>query len=250
MEVPSFLKLEGNTLVYNGKPNTEFNFYVPEIYFNDTTKNPIAQIIDQHVSMIGLCNWAIIDSNGKRGKLQPFRFPVMILCKPYEIEKAKLKLDYDSEETDYRILKFAIGDEVVSQTRVPQLMDNVELFFKIATITAKIPNTIPYDELWKLYIENMELSGNNYGLNAQIFGIITAELCRDPNDISKPFRLTNMKDKHAYKLISIKTHPKYVSPYTALISEGWDDAVRSAILLSDKDDEDIPHSPIEKIVTM
>lgn len=248
MQVPDFLKLEGEALLFN-QDNSTFCFYVPENFFNSTSKNAIAQIVGQYVSMIGLCNWAIVDSKGVRGKLMPFNFPTMFLCKPSKIEKVKgLKLDHDKEPKDYRVLHFKKGDEVVSQVRVPQIIDNVELYYKLAVITARIPTTIPYDKGWEIFLENMELNGSSYGLNAQLFGIVWAGLCRDPKDISKPFRYVNTDDMHAYKPISVKMIPNYISPYTSLISENFDESLRSAILMKDK--EDIPHSPLEKIVTM
>lgn len=248
MEVPNFLKLEGEALLFN-KPNCEFIYYVPENYFDTTSRNSIAQIDGQYVSMIGLCNYRIIEANGSNGKLMPFNFPTMFLCKPYKIEKVKkLKLETDREPNDYRLLRFREGDEVVSQVRVPQIIDNAELFFKLAVITGRFPTTIPYDKGWEAFLENIELQGTSYGLNAQLFGIVWSELCRDPNDVSKPFRLTNMKDMNNYKIMSIKLLPNYISPYTSIISENWDESLRSAILMKDK--EDIPYSPLEKIVTM
>jgi hypothetical protein len=39
-----------------------------------------------------------------------------------------------------------------------------------------------------------------------------------------------------------------MSPYQAIVSENWDEAVQAAILMKDK--EDGPQSPLEKIVTM
>ena len=221
MEIPSFLTLKDESLIFN-KDNAEFQFYVPENFFDETSKNAIAEINGQYVSMIGLCDWAIVDSKGVRSEVKPFCFPTMILCKPSSIEKVKnLKLD-NSESKDYRILHFKKGDEVISQTRVPQIMDNVELFYKLFVITARIPKTIPYDKLWQIFFQNMELNGSSYGLNAQLFGIVTSELCRDPKDISRPFRYTNMKDMHDYKPISINLVPNYVSPYTSIVSENFD----------------------------
>lgn len=248
MQVPNFLKLEGEALIFN-EEDKEFVFYVPENFFDSTSKNAIAEMNGQYVSMIGLCNWAIIDSKGKRGELMPFEFPTMMLCKPYVVEKVKgLALDYDKEPKDYRLLRFKKGDEVVSQVHVPQIMDNVELFYKLAVITAKIPTTIPYDKGWEIFLENMELNGSSYGLNAQLFGVLWSGLCRDPKDISRPFRFTDMKDMHAYKPISIKLLPNYISPYTSIISENFDESLMSAILMKDK--EDLPTSPLEKVVMM
>ena len=65
---------------------------------------------------------------------------------------------------------------------------------------------------------------------------------------SKPFNKTDMKNMYNYKLINITMVPKYISPYTAITSENWDESLRAAILMKDK--ENAPESPLEKIVTM
>ena len=248
MEVPNFLKLEDDSLVFN-LDNKEFVYYVPENFFNDKTKRPIAEIVGEDVSMIGLCNYAIIDSNGKPGPIKNFRFPTMMLCTPYEIEKVKNYKLGNSEPSDYRILHFAKGDKVVKQIRVPQIIDNAEMFFKLVVVTSKMPETIPYDDIWELFIENASLNGFNYGLHSQLFGIIVSELCRDPKDFKKAYRLTNQSNKPTgYKTISIKYLPKFVSPYVSLTSENFDEALRSSILMSDTKEEDIPYSPLEKVV--
>lgn len=250
MQVPDFLKLENDSLLFN-QDNKELQFYVPEKFFEANSKNAIAEVVGEYISMLGLCVWTIVDSNGKKTPFKTFCFPTMMLCKPTSVEKIKgFQIKPSIPADDFRILHFQKGDEVVSQTRVPQLIENVELFYKLAIITGKLPRTIDYNKIWEIFYENMDLSGNDYGLVAQLFGVITAELCRDPNDINKPFRLTDMKDMNAYNLVSIKLLPKYISPYTALISENFDEAIMSSVMLSDKADKDIPDSPLEKIVTM
>ena len=239
MDLPKFLSKEGDSLIFNQEDST-FVFYVPMNYFSNTTKVPIAVIEGQYVSSIGLFNWAIIDKNGKSSELRPFIFPTMFMCKPREMEKVKnLSLD-NTEPSDYMLLKFKKGDEVVSHTKVPQLIDNVEIFFKMAIITAKIPSTIPYNDLWKLFFESARLNGFSFNLNIQLFNILIAALARDKNDISKQFNETDM--------INITMAPKFVSPYTAITSENWDESVRAAILMKDK--ENAPESPLEKVVTM
>ena len=246
MDLPKFLDKQGNSLVFN-MPDSTFVFYVPMNYFSNTSKVPIATIVGQYVSTIGLFNWAIIDKNGKRGQLHTFYFPTMFLCKPDEMEKVK-NLSLDGEDpSDYMLLKFTLGDEIVSECRVPQLIDNVEMTFKMSIMTAKIPNTIPYDKLWEVYMESASLNGFSYNLNIQLFGLLISRLCRDKNDLTKMFCETDMKDMTAYKLVDIRMVPKYISPYTAITSENWDEAVRAAVLMKDKD---TPVSPLEKIITM
>ena len=153
------------------------------------------------------------------------------------------------DPADYRILHFKKDDKVVKQIRVPQIIDNSELFFKIVVITAKMPTTIPYDDIWGLFLENAQLNGFNYGLHSQLFGVIVSELCRDPDDFKKSYRLSKKSnDPTGYKLISIRYLPKFVSPYVSLTSENFDDALKSSILLSDDEEKDIPVSPLEKVI--
>lgn len=247
-DVPSFLKLDGKALLYNGAKDTELVYFVPEVFFDNTSKTAIAEIQGQYVSMIGICNWAIVDKNGKVGETKPLQFPTMILCKPYKITKEK---DYklpNTEPDDYRILHFAVGDEVLSETRVPMMVDNVELMFKLICFNAKIPTTIPYDDLWKLLVENGRLNGFDYGVNYQLLGMLVAGIARNPKNPAEPFRFTDISKQHNYMPMSIRLIPKYISPYTAITSENWDDGIRASVLLSQMPEEDIPYSPLEKVV--
>ena len=249
MQLPNFLKQDGNALLYNGAEGTELVYYVPDSFFNNTSKTAIAEVVGQYVSMIGVCSWTIVDKNGKLGQFKPLRCPTMILCKPYKIEKEKEVTIGTADPDDYRILHFKVGDEVLSQVRVPQITENIELFFKMLFYTAKIPNSISKDDLLPLLLENADLNGFNYGVSYQLLGMPIAQLCRDPKDITKPSRLTSSKDPHDYKLINIKLYPKLISAYSAIVSENWDEALRASILLSDKDEADIPYSPLEKVIT-
>lgn len=220
----SKLKKDGDKLLFNG--DGQFIFYVPEDYF----QRKCAIVIGDMVNIIGLLNYTILDKNGKNNGLHLFRFPTVFLCKPSEIEKVKdVKLTKNSDKQDYRLLKFNKGDEIMVSTKVPQLVDNAEQFFQMF-LSGKIPNTIPYDILDEYFPENMKLSGGKYGFNRQLFGMIISEMARDPNDITKLFRHTPMKDMTAYKLISIKEVPNQTSPYTAITSENWNESIISAIM--------------------
>lgn len=244
MEVPSFLRREGDALLFN--EDGELLFYIPDEFFGNS-KQTIAKIVGSYVSTIGVCDYVIVSKSGKRGEVKPFRFPTIFLCKPSFIEKQKnVKLTKSSEGKDYRVLHFKNGDEVISQVQVPQIIDNVELFFQMMVITGKIPTTIDYDKGHEYFTENMELNGSGYGLSMQLFGILWAELCRDPKDITRPFCMTNMSDINGYRPVSIKATPNYISPYVAITSENFDESLRAAVVI---DDKDIQYSPLEKVVT-
>ena len=59
MEMPSFLKLDGQSFLF--KNDGIFRFYVPEKYF--TTK--LAEFLGEYVSIFGILNYAIFDKNDK-----------------------------------------------------------------------------------------------------------------------------------------------------------------------------------------
>lgn len=271
--LPAFLKKDGDSLLF-ALDEGEFVFYVPEVFF-DSSK--IASVLGNKVQMFGLCNYAIFNKNGKAKAIYPFTFPTIFLTEPYRIDKVKglniskalqeaysedddfdANLDInpdqqadpdmivdDDDSRDYRLLRYKKGDKIVVNTRVPQSLDNVEYFFNLIFLTAKFPTTIPYDKLHELFIENGDLNNFSYGLNMQNIGISVTEICRSKKDPSKPFRLSHSNNMHDYTPMSIKLTPKFVSPYSSITSENFDQSLMGAILTDSK-----TPTPLEKVVMM
>lgn len=224
-EVPSFLKRNGDQLLFN--QDGEFVFYVPETYF--LTKNAV--IVGDYVNILGILDYAIFDKNGKPGKLMPFSYPSVFLTKPYTIDKQKdIKLTANSDVQDYRLFRYAKGDQIVVSVKTPQDIKYVEDYFRLL-FGGHIPNTVNYTR----YVEDIQrgiaLNGASYKLNWQVFGIMISELLRDREDMSKPFRNSGSKDMTAYRPINIRQVPKVVSPYAAIASENWDEDIVSALLM-------------------
>ena len=269
--LPAFLKRNGESLEFALDNDAEFIFFVPEVYFDS---HKIASIYGNRVSLMGICNYTILDKNGKSNGLHPFTFPTIFSTEPYRIDKKKnfniykaLKeetvlddddsderidveadpdvTDLEEDSADYRLFRYKKGDKIVVSVHVPHDILNVETFFELFLITAKIPTTIPYDKLHEYFIENASLNDFNYGLNMQIFGILVSEIARCKNDISKPFRLSNTKDLHAYKPISIKLTPKFVSPFVSITSENFDMSLMGAVTTDNN-----YSTPLEKILMM
>lgn len=240
-KVPPFLKRDGEALVFNLKDDKEFIFYVPEEYF----EREDAIVIGEYVNLIGVLDYSIFDKNGRNNGLHPFYFPTVFLTKPYTIEKLKdIRLTSNSKKTsNYRALKYKYGDQIVVSVNVPQNIDNVEDFYKIF-FCGKLPTTIRYDKIHNYPLEAMKLSGNNYNVSLQLFGILVSELCRDSQDVSKPFRLSGSKNMNDYQTINIKDIPKYVDTFASITSENWDKAVVGAITNNKH-----KNSPLEKLLT-
>ncbi len=240
--VPSFLRRDGEALLYNGKG--EMYIYVPESYFDAN----YAEELGENISMIGIADFSIENNPEKPvyGKnTHNLYFPSVFITSPYETIKIKDLSLKDVEPRDYRVLKYKNGDIVVTSVHVPKLSTNMETFFQCTTITTNSPNTISYGNLWRYYLKNAELCGGNYKTNAAAFGLVESELCRDPNDYFKPYRLSKdyeMKGTN-YKKLSIKEVPRYISQYTAITSENWDESIIAA-MMNDKE----VYSPLEDIL--
>lgn len=243
--VPSFLKKEGDSLLYNSKG--EMYIYLPEVYFD----NEIAMEFGSSISTIGIGSFSINNNPEKPNLLNDknihnLNFPSIFVTTPYKIESVKNLAIRGASPLDYRILIYKKDDVVVQSCHVPKIVDNIEEFYKLVVIIAKLPHTIKYGTIWRYFIKNAILNGANYKINASMFGIIESELCRDPDDYKKNYAQSkHYKDgnRNMYSLISVKELPRHISAYTAITSENWDESIIAAC----SDDSEI-YTPLEKIL--
>lgn len=233
----TFYKRDGDKVIFND--SGELIYFIPEKYFDIKISSAYGEYIDT----MGVFSYALYNASGKMTTLKPFKCPTMIRCRPSSITKEpKFHLQGTSEPQAYRLLHFTKGDELISNVNVPMVVDNVEKFVNLL-IRANLPETIPYDQIHEYIMANAALNKFNYKISPQIIGVLVSELCRDPNDLSRPFRFTDMKDMNGYKAISILKVPKYTSPYTAITSENADEAIAAAMTVKSNTE-----SPLEKIM--
>ena len=236
--LPTYMKKVDDTLYFKG--DGELIYYIPEKYFD--TNNAIT--IGEYVETMGVFNYDVFDKSGKAKGIRLFEYPTMIKCKPTSMTKENsLLLKGTHTEIPYRLLHFKDGSELVCSTKLPQSVINSEKFINLL-FRANLPENIPYDKLHELIAKNADINGVKYNVTNQLMGAIVSELCRDPKDLSKPFRLSKETDMTAYKMIPITQIPKYISPYTSVTSENADEAIANAIELKDKH----INSPLEKVV--
>lgn len=236
MAFPQYLKKDGDSIVYNG--NKDFILYLPEKYFDISA----AVVIGEEVEFMGICDYAEYSSGAKHAGLRNFMYPTVIRCKPRTMEKIPNFAVTKYATVDYRALVFGKGDQIITNVNIPQTVANADKFTDLM-IYGNLPRTIPYNKLHEYIIMNASLNGFSYNMTAQMMGIIVSELCRDINDLTKPFRLTSMKDQLAYVMVNIKQLPKYISPYVAITSENADESIANAIINSAG-----PESPLEKVM--
>lgn len=236
--LPAYLKKDKDSILFNS--DGEFVFYIPETFF----ESKYAIIEGEFVTTLGLINYKVFNDKGKSvTQLKMFNFPSSFVTRPSEIKKVKNIDIGNGKEDDYRVLSYKKGDQIIVSTKVPQLTENIEAFFKLF-ISGKQPTDIKYSEVQDLFLECARLNGMNYGVTTQIIGVAISELYRDPTDLSKPYRLSSGFNDKNYKAINILEIPKYTSPYTAFTSQNFDDALVSSII-NKKD----TYSPLEKLVT-
>ena len=250
--IPPFAKRDGDALLFDQDGILEY--YIPEDYFG-TGNSTSATIEGSYVRLLGSFNYRITDVNGNAGNLMTFNFPTMFMCRPGKVEKKKnIRLDRGLDESDYRVLTFYKGDQLITRCHVEQHIDNMSELFRLHIQTGRIPNTIPYDTLYQYPYECMSLNSKGYDVHSQAMGLLYSKICRDPQDVSKPFRLSKAINNKmtGYTPISIKEASKYISPFVSLTSENMDESIMSAVLLTEEEKSGKQHkeSPLERVLTM
>lgn len=236
-KIPPFLKRDNESLIFNN--DGYFVFYVPEVYF----ERKFAEIVGENVNIMGLLNYAIFNEKEQHDGLRTFNYPTMFTTIPKKIEKIKnIKLTKTSDEADYRLFKYEKGDVIVKSVMLEQKVINADTLFGMF-MTGKLPTTLDYSNIHNLFIDNIKLNGEDYKLNAQLFGILVAKMCRSKDDIKTLFRHTNITDMTDYKYISMKQIPKFISPFASMTSENIDDSIINSTLV-----KNAKYSPLEKIM--
>lgn len=244
MALPSYLKVQDETVFYTGEG--DFLLFIPDSYF---TKK-IAVIEGEFIEVIGILNQSIITPKQPdiTKNIKPFYFPSRFITKPGKVEKVKGLQLTKNYKSDFHVLHYTNNgiDQIIVSTKVPQDITNVEDFFRVFVNAGDIPTSIPYHDLWKPFIDSMSINGSSYGLPAADFGLLISELCRDPKDINKPFRLGKSLDNDdtSYIPVSVKYIPKLVSPFTSLTSENFDEAMVGAIM-----NQNNTPTPLERVLT-
>lgn len=249
-DIPPFSRRDGDALLFSGEGYLEY--YIPDEYFGSKSTT----VEGSYLKILGSFNYRIFDAKGKPGKLKIFNYPTIFMCKPGKIERnVKLQLDPTLDETVYGVLRFFDGDQLITRIHTEKYIDNVSELFRLHLRTGNVPNSIPYDTLFSYPFDAMELNSGKFSVHSQAIGLLYSKICRDPEDVNVPFRLSKAIDKSmtGYKPISIKRAAKLISPFVAMTSENIDESIMVAVMMSDDEKTGKTkhkESPLEKIMTM
>jgi hypothetical protein len=242
-----FMFIQPNKEVILTKPYCEI--HIPEDYISHN----IAELIGNEIDTFGLFNiyvWDDYDIEHTKPRTFFFKFPSRIRTAPSVIDTRRGK---DGEKI--RVLKYEEGDILIKSVAIQENSDVARQMLDIM-FNAYLPDTIPYNNIYSFWTRVNIFNGVKPAANEAILKIIISEICRDPDDLSRPFR-HYLRDKFLHggvigdmskrKMLNIRNIPKYNSTFASVTSGNAKQGITSSIarIRSGKIDKD---SPIEKAI--
>lgn len=231
--------------------------YIPKVLFTDEdeeTKSTIAAQYGEGFHVMGVFNMRFYESDDAPRdsvKLRTFNFPNMIMTYPSDFSVEKLALtNADEKPEPYIVMKYYMGDVIMEAEEI-QSAANCTKFLNMIT-KGKIPNTIPYDKFEAIWQTNFQINKFNPQVPSVILQLIWAEMCRDPNDVTKPFRMLYGKgnaDPTSYLETNMNNVAAATSVFSALSFEKVKEKLASSINMT-KTGVDQRRSPVEEVLTM
>lgn len=242
----AYLKEDGESVVFTG---SYMECYIPMYYFD----KGVATLEGEFVNTMGIFNFRVTTNANQdiaKGKVHTFKAPSMIIMKPSSMEKREIELISGKPEV-YRVLKFYNGDKVLTSTNLVAHYDNVELFILKLLSEGKIPDTIPYETVFKMLLENLELNAMNLGTPGVVYALVVAEICRYNKDLALPFRKIIGKggsiSQTDYTPVNLRTLCSYSSTFSALTFEDIDTMVITSVNKKRYNKKET-QTPVEEII--
>jgi hypothetical protein len=237
-----FFTISPNKEVIFTKPYGEI--IIPAEYMDHN----IAEIIGQEVDTFGLFNFYVYDSydvENIKPRVFFFKFPSRIRMAPSSIGDRR----GEKGEKEY-VLKFEEGDTLITSTAIQENSDVARQMIDIM-FNAYLPEAIPYHEIHQFWTQVNRFNGVKPAASEAVLELVVSELARDPNDLSRPFRLLMRDDRNvssgARKLINIKNIPKYNSTFASVTSGNAKQGITSSIARRRQGKPD-KSSPIETAI--
>lgn len=244
MDVKKYFKIQGDNIEFTGE---YLEVYVP-LRFEESG---LYEDLGDSVEVIGVLNLRVFEKN-KPGKLKTLNLPTTINMYPSEKTRQKLKLLAEREEDDsYIVLKFFKGDVLTNKsTRIDST--NVERFLGMIT-SGKIPNTIAYSSIIKLWHKNLQLNSVSLGVPSNVLELLITEIYRYKKDPALTFGSVRGKNPaisdYDYRAANMRETCSRSSVFAAVTFEDMDAMLTSSINMTNYNKKQTI-SPIEKIIKM
>lgn len=227
--------------------------YIPESLFKETdSESAVATEYGEGFKVVGIFNMRFFKFDQEpreSAPLRTFNYPNPIVTYPDSSTIQKLEL-IPGRPDRYRILRYNLGDVLMSSEEV-EAVGNCTKFLHMI-IRAKIPGTMPYDKFIKVWENNFDVNSFNPGVPSVTLQMIWAELCRDPDDVTKPFRYKyglGGASPTDYRLVNMNTVAAATSVFSGLSFERLGEKMASAINMTRSGVEQ-RRSPVEDVLTM
>lgn len=245
--------LNQKTKVQNGMihfTGDYMEFYIPEYYF----QRNLAEELGGRLKVFGLFNVQLFDNKGKpTGKIETFTVPSLIIIEMDEIETRRMKLLGlpDEEDELYHVVKYNSGDPIMA-VDFAQDSTNVELFLDLLT-GGKIPRTIKYSDILKIWQENLRLNSVHLNVASNVLEAIITQLYRNPNTPEETFAMvagkTATPNELGYRPANIREVCARNSTFSALTFEDFDQMMTASLNRNRYGKKEMS-SPLEKIIKM
>ena len=240
----NYLQQVDNSVIFVGD---YMELYIPEYYYE------IGVAIDKGniVEFIGLVNFKVFKSpTDSDGILETLNFPSMMSTKPNSMLSKEIEVVKGSGVTKTRILKYYNGDTVMLTTSVVQSVENCEMFIKLLN-AGKIPNTIPYENVFHLFLKNLEINNMNLNVSAVLLETIVSEMYRGKGKLDTPFRKIVGKNPATsqldYEALNMRDLCSFNSTFNAVTFEDLDSMLMTSIN-RERYGKNNTYSPIENIL--
>jgi hypothetical protein len=240
---PSFLEKLPNDSVIFTCPHAEI--ILPEDYF----VHNIAEIVGKEVDMFGLFHilvWNTFDIEAEKPKKYFYKFKSRIRSIPSSIEEGR-----GEDGNKQRTLHFNEGSTFISNINLQPNVDVARQMLDIMTL-GYLPNIISYDEIAEYWTNVNLYNGISLDSMSQTsIEMMVASLCRDPKDLSRPFRYKLKEDPktnlYDWKILNIRRLPRYSNTWASLISGDPRGNIVS-VISREREGKGQLESPIEKAI--
>lgn len=184
-------------------------------------------------------------------KLRTFSYPNMIETYPSDSQVVKMSLDGKSEPEKFRILKYYKGDTMM-ESRIKRDSLNCENYLGMIC-KGKIPTSIPYPDLIKLWNKNFEINETSAGVPSVTKEAMIATLCRDKTNPVVPYRVIAGKNPNynttGYFAANMRQVTSFTNVMSALTFENMGEMLTSSINMC-RNGTKQADSPFEDILRM
>ena len=242
----NYLREEGDACIFVG---TYMEVYLPKYYFDRGT----AVLSGNVIETLGIFSFKVFESEEKQdtAKLHLFNFPSKMSTQPSDTYNKKIvDLVEGQGEMEYKVLKYYKGDKFITNLNIAKQSANTSSFINLMN-AGKLSTAIPYDQILKTELDNLNFNGVNLKVPATVMELIISEIYRDKTDLTRPFRYkagsSEKVSMYDYKPINIKSIATFNSTFTGITFEDLDYNLVASVNKARQNKKEAI-SPIEKTI--